>query len=143
MGTVGKTEMALVAKRLEGLRTATKVELAPGVRVLIITPACFLAAKLDAFRCLHRGSPGGKPDYYGSRVLEDIVTLAEGCSALMSDVAQAPSKVRRYVALEIGHLLKEQEFRETFADHLAVSLEALRNAVRDRVEYVLRRISQI
>ena len=126
---------------IEGLATAAEREILPGIHVLIISPACFLASKMHAFRS--RGCSREKPDYYGSRDLEDIIALAEGRSALVSDVARASPKVRSYVSSEIGRLLEEQEFRETFADHLSVSSGPLRNAVRDRVEAVLRRISQI
>jgi len=80
---------------IESLATAAERELAPGVRALVITPACFLAVKLNAF--LDRGSPGGRPDYYGSKDLEDIIALVEGRVTLVSDVAQASPNVRRCV----------------------------------------------
>jgi len=125
----------------ESLAEAVERDLASGLRAPVITPACFLAVKLHAFRS--RGCPEGRPDYYGSKDLEDIITLVEGRASLVSDVAQASPKMRRYVAAELGRLMKEQGFRDSLTGHLAVSSPAMRVAVRARIEETLQRIRQI
>lgn len=53
----------------EVMGSATPMDLGEGCIAKVITPACFLATKLEAF------SDRGESDYYGSKDLEDIVTL--------------------------------------------------------------------
>ena len=67
--------------------------------VRIVTPALFIATKLEAFR----GRGGG--DVFASHDLEDIVTVVDGRSEIVGEVAAADAEVRTDIASEIRSLL--------------------------------------
>ena len=72
--------------------------------IRVITPPYLVATKLDAF-----GSRGNG-DHLGSRDLEDIVTLVDGREELVSEVAQSPGELRRYLSEQIQALIDEPRF---------------------------------
>jgi hypothetical protein len=72
--------------------------------VRVVTPAYFLATKLEAFH------GRGRRDYRGSPDLEDVVAVVDGRVELLQDVAEAPDDVRSYVAGEVGELLRTRAF---------------------------------
>ena len=95
------------------LDMAFSQQLDNGLSINVINPACFLAAKLDAF------FDRGKNDYYGSADLEDIIMLLESCSALLEDIQSAPKELRTYVANGINRLLGSHNFIEALPGHLS------------------------
>lgn len=64
-----------------------------GRDVRVVTPALFIATKLEAFH----GRGGG--DVFASHDLEDIIAVVDGRPEIVADVASAPADVRVY----IGH----------------------------------------
>jgi predicted nucleotidyltransferase len=86
------------------LETAEERQLSSGVRIRLVTPAYFLATKLEAFEDRGRG------DYYESHDLEDVISVVDGRSSIIADVAQSPADVRRYITGVFERLLASADF---------------------------------
>ena len=86
------------------LRTATRVTLPHGVAIRLVTPACFLATKLEAFE------DRGAGDYLESHDLEDVLSVVDGRPEIVAELAQAEPQVRRYVAEVFARLLADDGF---------------------------------
>ena len=83
-----------------------------GHRVRIVTPALFVATKLEAFHGRGRG------DVVASHDLEDIVSVVDGRSEIIGEVAAADARVRGYIASEIRSLLDNGDFLEALPGFL-------------------------
>lgn len=83
-----------------------------GHHVRIVAPALFVATKLEAFHGRGRG------DVVASHDLEDIVTVADGRSEIVGEVAAADAQVRGYIASEIRSLLDNRDFLEALPGFL-------------------------
>ena len=125
----------------EGLAAAIDHELAPGIHACVITPPCFMAAKLQAFK--KRGAPNGRPDYHGSKDLEDVIALVEGRTTLVAELEQAHPRVQQFVSTEIARLLRDSSFIDTFPGLLSDLTAMTRHDSQKRVEAILHRISHL
>lgn len=103
---------------------------APPLR--IVTPEFFLATKLDAFQ------GRGECDWYGSRDLEDIVSVLDGCSDIVARVLAAPESLRSALACSFGELLDSRSFLDALPAHLPQD-----PASRQRASIVLQRMRHI
>jgi hypothetical protein len=83
-----------------------------GHRVRIVTPALFVATKLEAFH----GRGGG--DVFASHDIEDIVTVVDGRQEIVDEIAAAAADVRAYVASEVRSLLDNADFVEALSGFL-------------------------
>jgi hypothetical protein len=115
----------------ETIDTATTIDVA-GHRVRLVTPALFIATKLEAFR----GRGGG--DVFASHDLEDIIAVVDGRPEIVRDVAAASRGVREYIAREIQALLDSHDFIEALSGFLLP--DAASQARRSLVEERLRRL---
>jgi hypothetical protein len=104
-----------------------------GFDVRVVTPALFIASKLEAFR-----GRGGN-DVVASHDLEDIVAVIEGRPEIVAEVAAAADEVRGYIATEIQALLGNRDFTEALAGFLLP--DAASQARRSQVEARLRALS--
>jgi hypothetical protein len=75
-----------------------------GRDVRLVTPALFLATKLEAFR------GRGAGDVSASHDLEDIVTVVDGRPRIVEEVAAAAADVRGYIAGQIEALMDNPDF---------------------------------
>jgi hypothetical protein len=91
--------------------TAQTLQIA-GQRVRVVTPALFIATKLEAFQ----GRGGG--DIVASHDLEDIIAVVDGRPEIRSDVAAVGADVRDYIGTEIGALLDDPDFTEALGGFL-------------------------
>ena len=82
-----------------------------GHNVRVVTPALFVATKLDAFH-------GRGGDIVASHDLEDIIAVVDGRPEIVSEVAAASSDVRGYIASELQALLDNQDFVEALGGFL-------------------------
>jgi predicted nucleotidyltransferase len=114
--------------------TAERRQLSTGAIVRIVTPPCFIATKLVAFR------GRGAGDYRASLDIEDIVAVIGGRSDIEMEIA-ASLEVRDYIAGEIGRLLNDETFRESLAGHLASddASQARLSVLVARLERIARR----
>src|SRR5262245_46260364 len=117
----------------DAIETATTIDVA-GHRVRIVTPALFVATKLEAFR----GRGGG--DVFASHDLEDIIAVVDGRSEIVSDVAAASSGVRDYIAAEIRALLDNRDFIEALPGFLLpdAASQSRRALLEDRLRRLLK-----
>ena len=93
------------------LATARALDLADH-QVRVVTPALFVATKLEAFRGRGRG------DFLGSHDLEDIVTVFDGRAELPGEIIDAPADVRDYIAAQLGALLDNRDFLDALSGFL-------------------------
>lgn len=78
----------------------------------IVTPALFIATKLEAFR------GRGKGDVFASHDLEDIVTVVDGRQEIVVEVAAVSADIRAYVASQLRALLDNRDFVEALSGFL-------------------------
>lgn len=83
-----------------------------GHDVRVVTPALFIATKLDAFH-----ERGGN-DVFASHDLEDIIAVVDGRPEIVNDVAAAGTDVRGYIGTEIRALLDDPDFIEALGGFL-------------------------
>lgn len=88
-------------------RTAVKtaeVHLLQGLEIRVVSPALFLATKLEA----HYGRSDG--DYLGSHDMEDLLAVIDGRPSIIRDCFDAPNDVRLYLRDHFEVLLSDDDF---------------------------------
>jgi hypothetical protein len=93
------------------IETAQRFDIA-GHDVRVVTPALFIATKLEAFH-----GRGGH-DVVASHDLEDIIAVVDGRSEIVEDVAAASTDVQAYIGAQIRALLDDRDFTEALAGFL-------------------------
>jgi hypothetical protein len=114
--------------------TAQRMDIA-GHNVRIVSPALFLATKLEAYH----GRGGG--DVFLSHDLEDIVTVVDGRPEIVDDVSTANERVRTYIAAELQLLLDNLDFTEALSGYLLP--DAASQARRDILEQRLHALTSL
>lgn len=113
------------------LGTAVSVPLTGALRIRLVTPACFLATKLEAFE--DRG--GG--DYLESHDLEDVLSVVDGRPTIVAEVADAEPALRGYVAGVFARLLADEGFLNALPGLVMDGSPAIRTpAVRERLSAI-------
>lgn len=74
------------------------------ITINLLTPAYFIATKLEAYH------GRGENDPLGSHDLEDIINLVDGRNELVEDIAHAEGDVRQYIAEQFTALLQHPDF---------------------------------
>ena len=85
-------------------KTAMRYELTEDLYIKLVTPAYFLATKLEAY------DGRGNGDLLNSRDMEDILTLVDGHDGLLEAVQQADLDVQTYLSEKISVLLQKRDF---------------------------------
>ncbi len=96
----------------EALRTSRLVRLPSGVEIAVVSPAAFLATKLEAF------FGRGQGDYATSHDLEDLVSVVDGRDDIVEEVAAASVPLRSYLNTEFGKLVIDERFLAALPGHL-------------------------
>lgn len=91
-----------------------------GLAIRLVTPAYFVATKLEAFHARGAG------DFTASHDIEDIVTVIDGRSEIVGEIATATSEVRDYIASEIRALVDDRDFIEALAGFLLLDAASRR-----------------
>lgn len=113
------------------IRTAMRVALPDGAAIRLVTPACFLATKLEAFK------DRGAGDYLESHDLEDVLSVVDGRPDIVAELAQAEPQVRRYVAEVFAKLLADDGFMNALPGLVMDGSPAIRTpAVRERLRAI-------
>jgi len=86
------------------LRSASAFQLRDGLRILLVTPDCFIATKLEAF--LDRG----RGDWLESHDLEDVLSVIDGRPEILAELANAEPDLRQFVAEVFERLLGNDDF---------------------------------
>jgi predicted nucleotidyltransferase len=95
-----------------GIETAEPHRLSERFTIRRLTPALFLATKLEAWIGRGRG------DMLGSRDLEDILLLVDGRPEIVDEVRGADRAVRDFVAEQVELLLVARDFEDFLAGNL-------------------------
>jgi len=83
-----------------------------GVWLRCVSPAYFLATKLEAFH------GRGKGDYMLSRDMEDFIAVLDGRLEIVADVAGADGEVQAFLAQQVVALLADDDFIDALPGHL-------------------------
>lgn len=88
----------------DALKHAVKYEIKSDLTIRLLTPAHFLATKLEAY------SGRGKGDILGSRDIEDIMSLIDGRASIIEDIGSANPEMLKYIANELSNLKAHPDF---------------------------------
>jgi predicted nucleotidyltransferase len=101
------------------------------IAIRLVTAPYFIATKLEAFK------GRGKGDFSTSHDLEDMITIVDGRSSTLEEIALA-SEVRDYIAKNIKNLLKTASFLDALPGYL------LPDAIsQSRISIILQRLKEI
>jgi len=100
------------------IRTAQQYTLDSGITINLITPACFLATKMEAFDSPTREDHG---DMYVSRDFEDMITLIDGRPTIAHDVLAAEPDVREYLQERFALQMNQPNWRDGVEAHVSDS----------------------
>lgn len=96
----------------DGMANARAAELPDGQKIEIFSVPYLLASKIEAF------SDRGHGDFLGSRDMEDIITVLDGCPSVGEEIGSAPSAVRDFLARRFAELLGNSDFIDSLHGHL-------------------------
>ena len=96
-------------------QSAVQRTLDNGLTINLITAACFLATKMEAFDSPHRENGG---DLSASRDFEDVVTVLDGRPSIAEDVNSADVEARDYLRKRFARLMLERYWMEGIEAHL-------------------------
>lgn len=88
----------------QGIKKAETYPLEDGLEIQVLTPALFVATKLEAF--VGRGND----DLLSSRDAEDILLVVDGREALLREILGADDDVRDYIAAHFKTLIALPDF---------------------------------
>ena len=83
-----------------------------GIELRVVTPAYFLATKMEAFH------GRGERDFMASHDMEDFIALLDGRLEIVTDVEAADAEIRGYLAQCMSDLLTNDEFQDALPGHL-------------------------
>jgi len=93
------------------IETAQRFDIA-GHDVRVVTPALFIATKLEAFH------GRGGDDIVVSHDLEDIIAVVDGRAEIVDDVAAASNDVQAYIGAQMRALLDNRDFTDALPGFL-------------------------
>ena len=114
------------------IQTAVSRRIGRNREIRLIAAPYFLATKLVAFE------NRGKEDYWGSRDMEDVVTVVDGRPRLLKEVLAADGALRAYLAEALSARLKDPEFHHALPGYLPPD-----SASQGRVTLILSRMKAL
>ena len=95
------------------LENAKSIDIGENLRINIITPAYFIATKLEAFR------RRGNSDYF-CHDMEDIITVYNGNTDIVAEIQNSAPDVKTFIQSEFKALLADRRYEiDGIAGHLA------------------------
>ncbi|WP_429818444.1 hypothetical protein [Ensifer sp. B1-9] len=88
----------------KGIETATQHQLSEDLSIQVLTPALFLATKLEAF------AGRGNDDLFMSRDAEDILLIVDGRESLPGEITTTEDDIRDFIAGQFRALLEHRDF---------------------------------
>ncbi len=113
----------------EAVKNFTVVNLA-GTDVRIVSAPYFIATKIEAF--LDRGNI----DFLGSSDLEDIITILDGRSEIVSEIKATDKKLQTYISKNFSDWLQNKDFINALPGLIAPDM-----ASQDRFKELLDRMN--
>jgi len=99
----------------KALATAQPYALTSSLTINLLSPAYFIATKLEAYR------GRGNDDPLTSHDLEDIINLVDGRDALLAELKSEEQEVCRYIAEQFVMLLEHSDFEYAVQGNLQQS----------------------
>lgn len=96
----------------KGIAAAATHTLPSGTAIRTLTPAFFMATKIEAFR------DRGHADYHASADLEDIVSVLDGRTQIWDEIRSANSELREYLREAFRDFYGSTAFVQSLAGHL-------------------------
>ena len=113
-------------------KTATPIKLPNNSVIRLVTPACFLATKLAAFRDRGRTNPVASHD------LEDVIAVIDGRQEIVGDVTAAPAELRSAIANQLEAIIARPDAEDLIAAQLLPDTKS-----QERLPLVLNRIREL
>jgi hypothetical protein len=90
---------------------AQRYQFPGGPSIRLISPACFLATKLEAFANRGRGD-------FTREDIEDIISVIDGRPTIEKEVDSATPEIQSFISREVARLLSSEAFLESLPGHL-------------------------
>ena len=113
------------------MEVAVTRRLSDNLEIRMVTAPFFLATKLEAFK-------GRGKDLFGSRDLEDLISVIDGRSETVTEVRAQTPELQQYIRIEISRLLARQGFLDALPGYLLPDA-----ASQSRVRIVLERLEEL
>lgn len=117
----------------DGVANARPAELPDGQMVRIFSVPYLLASKIEAFQDRGRG------DFLGSRDMEDIVTVLDGCPSLEEEMEKSSKPVQEFLTRQFREFLQSGRFVDSLQGH--IEAVAPRTGRAEKVLELLRRLT--
>jgi hypothetical protein len=114
------------------MKSSVMQRLSDDLKIRIVTGPFFIATKLEAFK------GRGKGDFFGSRDLEDLISVVDGRASLVTEVQAGAAELRAYLGAEIKGLLATPGFLDALPGYLLPDA-----ASQSRISIVLRRLEEL
>lgn len=116
----------------DAIRHAQWRELAPDIKIQVVSAPYFIATKMEAF------NGRGRDDFLASRDMEDIVTVINGREELIAEIQSSPDSIRVCLAEQFGVWLQDRNFTDALPGHILPD-----TASQARLPLILQRIHAI
>ena len=114
------------------MKSAVTRRLADDIEIRVVTAPFYIATKLAAFK------GRGKGDLFGSRDLEDLISVVDGRAALVAEIQAGAIDLRAYVRAGFKGLLANPGFLDALPGYLLPDA-----ASQSRIGIVLRRLEEL
>ena len=114
------------------MKSSVTQRLSDGLEIRMVTAPFFIATKLEAFK------GRGNGDFFGSRDLEDLISVVDGRAALVAEVGAGAAGLRAYLRAGIEGLLAAPGFLDALPGYLLPDA-----ASQSRIGIVLRRLEDL
>ena len=114
------------------MKSSVTQRLSADLEIRIVTGPLFIATKIEAFH------GRGKGDFFGSRDLEDVISVVDGRAALVTEVRVDTADLRSYLRVAIKGLLATPGFLDALPGYLLPDA-----ASQSRISIVLRSLEQL
>jgi hypothetical protein len=114
------------------MKSAAVRRLADDLEIRVVTAPYYVATKLAAFK------GRGKGDLFGSRDLEDLISVVDGRAELVAELKSGAADLRAYVRAGIRALLAMPGFSDALPGYLLPDAPS-----QSRIGIVLRRLEQL
>lgn len=114
------------------MKSSVARRIADDIEIRVVTAPFYIATKLAAF--IGRG----KGDLFGSRDLEDLISIVDGRAALVVEVQAGAADLREYLRARIKGLLATPGFLDALPGYLLPDA-----ASQSRIGLVLRRLEEL
>lgn len=113
----------------EALKEAMPYQLQKNLEIRVVTPAYFVATKLEAYK------GRGNSDPMQSRDIEDILNIFDGREEFVEEVKRGSKEIQEYISEELSKLLEDTDF-EYAVQSAAKGQPGRENIIFERLEAV-------